>query len=353
MVEVDAARRRQFGASVATITAVLRRRGAIGPSERSRERLRRGVAGVEGDLDHRVRRRRELVRGALEQQATAERARRFAERSADQAVKVNARQERSPGEVLARRLGLVEALLHELQDRAQPVGKHHAGESRALQRAPPDCVCPVHRLLSGATESDRRPSRAGLPGTRQPCERDDILGTPILRRDEAKIVSVVGHCSFRSSVQCQRSLARTVSGTLRRPRPVARWSTVTSASSRSVGGDVDNGDRRRDRKHFVSDVKGSGRGSGALQASGLSAATRPPSGAHPGRGANAASRAGDPVSAWKPSSSTRSAPGRPPSMSTHAHSVRRRRPRVDATSLRGRCLSTVEQSLNAAADQFR
>ncbi len=104
--------------TIGPATPVVRRRDVVRPGEGPRERLRRGVPRIHGDVDDGCVDGHELVGRTLEQQASTEPARRLAERRRHQPVEVESRQVRPIGQVTARRLGLVEACLDHVEDRA-------------------------------------------------------------------------------------------------------------------------------------------------------------------------------------------------------------------------------------------
>jgi hypothetical protein len=86
---------------------------------------------VRGDLDDRIGCRHQPVRRAFEQQPASERTRRLAEPGPDQPVEVEAGQIGAGRQVGAGQVGIVEPVLDDVQDPAQPVGFHHVSESAA------------------------------------------------------------------------------------------------------------------------------------------------------------------------------------------------------------------------------
>jgi hypothetical protein len=114
-IEVDVARRRQLISDVLA-AAKVRRGGAERANEGASERLRRGVAGVRGDVDDGVGGGGQPVRGALEQQSTAKRSWRLTNRRADESIEVIPRQIRTAGQVNPSNVRLIETLLDDLKD---------------------------------------------------------------------------------------------------------------------------------------------------------------------------------------------------------------------------------------------
>ena len=121
--------------------AQLGRADAVRAGERTGEGLVGAVAGVHTDVDDEVVGGGQAVGRPLEQQAAPERAGWLAYRGADEPVEVEARQVRPTGQVVAAEIGLVEAVLDEVEDPSQPVGG--APARRWLGCGSRDSSCPL------------------------------------------------------------------------------------------------------------------------------------------------------------------------------------------------------------------
>ena len=116
---------------------------AVRPGERAGERLVRGVAGLDRDVEDPAVAGQQAVRRPLEQDPAAEPRRRLAGGGRDDPVEVEPRHVSTAGDVRAVDTGLVERLLQHVDEPAERVGRDAHDRPSLRQRRPggldPDC----------------------------------------------------------------------------------------------------------------------------------------------------------------------------------------------------------------------